>query len=312
MLSLSGSASISIPSGRQTDLTVEASIVAASVISPNPSRFRIYNPNEATISALKGKEFQTLTWQAGYENNIGLIYSGDVKQSIYAHAENVVDSYIDIWAVEHGNAHQQARVSSTLAAGWTPKDKLQLALDAMKPFGITGLGLVNVDLGSPKYSRARPFSGMARNLIRDVALSLGATCSMSRGLVHIIDHEQAVETGGPIVLNSKTGLVGYAQRTENGIIARVLINPAIWINTQVKIDESSIIDAEQNNNPLTGPASTQNMNLMNTGRIAADGIYRVLFVEIEASTRAAPWFMVLTCLAISASPNESQIHMGFT
>ena len=79
----------------------------------------------------------------------------------------------------------------------------------------------------------------------------------------------------------------------------------------MKIDESSVVQAEQNNGPYGGP-STTNQNLDKTGRIAADGLYRVAYFEVEASTRAQPWYMTLTCLAAGASPNQGQIDSGLT
>lgn len=309
-LSLSGSSSLSVPGGGPTDLRIEFAIGASTIQSPNPARFRITNPNPQTIASFKNKEFQTVTLEAGYQDNAGLIYSGDVKQSLYAHAEDNVTAYIDVFCAEGGNAYQQSHVNKTLSAGWKPQDKVQLALDAMKAHGITGLGLVNVDLSQPARPRGRAVVGMARDILREVALSAGAVWSMQGGQVHILDHTKPVKSDGPVVLNSSTGLIGWPQQTEDGIIARCLINPAIKVHTQVKIDQSSINGAEQDNNPITGPASQKNFNLNNTGQIAADGIYRVIFMEIEGDTRGQSWYMTLTLLATGASPTDAQKQAG--
>ena len=308
-LSLSGSSSLSIPGGGPTDLRIEFAIGASTIQSPNPARFRITNPNPQTIASFKNKEFQTVTLEAGYQDNVGLIYSGDVKQSLYAHAEDNVTAYIDVFCAEGGNAYQQARVGKTLAAGYKPQDKAQLALDAMAPFGVTGFGLVNVDLSQPSYPRGRPFIGMARDLLRQVALSAGATWSIHGGKVDMIDHDKPIPSSGSVVLNSSTGLIGWPQQTEDGIIARCLINPAIKVHTQVQIDQASINEAEKDNTP-TGDASTKNINLDKTGQIAADGIYNVVFMETEGDTRGQPWYMTLTLQATTASENAGQIAAG--
>lgn len=310
-LSLSGSSTLSIPGGGEKDLRIEAAIAASTIQTPNPSRFRITNPNPQTIASFKNKEFQRIEWSAGYQDNVGLIFSGDIKQSLYAHSENVVDSYLDVWASDGGNAYQQARVGATLSAGWTPRDKVNLALAAMQPFGISGLGLVNVDLDTLKYPRGRPFIGMARDLLREVALSNQALWSMHGGKVDILNHDKPVQSGDPVYLTSQSGLIGWPQQTENGIVARCLINPAIRVNGQVKIDESSIVEGERDNNPLSGPGSTRNKDLGNTGRIAADGLYRVLFLEVEADTRGQPWYMTLTCIALGSSPNDGELQTGY-
>ena len=246
-LSLSGSSSLSISGGGSTDLRIAFTIGASSFQTPNPANVRIFNPNPQTIASFKNTEFQTLRIDGGYENNSGFLYAGQIKQSLYAHDDDNVTSYIDIFCAEHANAYQQSHVNKTLAAGWKPQDKVQLALDAMAPHGITGLGLVNVDLSQPARPRGRAIVGMARDILREVALSAGATWWTSRGQVHIVDHTKAIDSGAPVVLNSQTGLVGWVQQTTGGIVARCLINPAIWIGTQVKIDEASINGAERDN-----------------------------------------------------------------
>ena len=308
-LSLSGSSSLSIPGGGPTDLRIEAAIGASTIQSPNPARFRISNPNPQTIASFKNQEFKQLTWEAGYVGNVGLIYTGDIKQSLYAHAEDNVTAYIDVFCAEGANAYQQSHVNKTLSAGWKPQDKVQLALDAMKPFGITGLGLMNVDLSQPARPRGRAVVGMARDVLREVALSLGAVWSIQGSQVHMVDHAKSLQSDGPVVLNSQTGLVGWPQQTEDGIIARCLINPAIKVHTQVQIDQASINPAERDNSQSGGfgTVGSKNQALDQTGQIAADGIYRVIFLEVEADTRGQPWYQTLTLLATGASLNASQV-----
>lgn len=309
LVSLSGSSSATIQGGRSTDLKMTFAIGASTIQSPNPGRVSIYNPNPQTIVSFKNKEFKTLTLEAGYEENCALIYSADVKQSLYQHEEDNVTARIDIFCAEGGNAYQQSHVNTPLAAGWKPQDKINLALQAMQPHGVTGLGLVNIDLSQPVRPRGRAIIGMARDILREVAMSAGAVWSIQRGQVHIVDHSKPLQSDGPIVLNSQTGLIGWPQQTEDGIVARCFINPAIKVHTQVKIDESQINGAERDNNPL-GIASTRNLNLDNTGQIAADGLYRVIFMEIEGDSRGVPWWMTLTLLATAASPTQGQLQAG--
>lgn len=311
-LSLMGSSSATIVGGGAKDLRVEFLIGASTLQTPNPARFRIYNPNPQTISSFKNKEFSTVSFSAGYEGTVGQLYSGDIKQSLYAH-ETPVDAYIDVFCAEGQNGYQQARVTKTLAAGWTPQDKVQTALDSMKPYGITGLGIVNVDLSQPKYPRGRPFIGMARDLIRQAALSAGATWNVQDGKVNIVNHTKPIPSSGVVTLNSQTGLVGFPQQTENGIIARCLINPALRVHGQVQIDESVINPAERDNYTLDngfGATGATNFNLNTTGQIAADGIYNIIFMETSGDTRGQEWYQTLTLLATTATPTDAQFHAG--
>lgn len=306
-VSLTGSTSLTVNGGGSKDLRVEFLIGMSTLQSPNPGRIRIYNPAPQTITAFQNKEFKTITLTGGYSSNAGQLYSGDIKQSLYAH-DNAVDAYIDIFAGEGQNAYQKSTVTKTLSAGWTPQDKVNVALQAMQPYGVTGLGTVNVDLSQPQYPRGRPFVGMARDLLRQVALSAGATWSISQGKVNIIDHTKPQPSTTPIVLNSQTGLVDFPRQTENGIIARCLINPAIIIGTLVQIDESVINQAEAENTLAGGygEVGNKNMQLKNTGKVAGDGLYHVIFMETSGDTRGQDWYQTLTCLATTATFNDKE------
>ena len=314
-VSLSGSSSAMIPGGGDTDLKIDFSIGMSTISTPDSGRVRIANPNPQTIAAFKNQEYKLLEIQAGYEDNCATIYKGDIRQSLFAHEEDNVTSYIDIIAATAGNAYQQSHVNKALAAGWVPKDKVKLALDAMAPHGVTGLGLVNVDLSQPARPRGRAIVGMARDVLREVALSAGAVWWMDRdGKVNMVDHTKQLECGGPVVLNSQTGLIGWPQASENGITARVLINPSIVVGTTVKIDQASVNPAERDNSQSGGFGTTgsRNTSIDMAGQIAADGLYRVAFMETEGSTRGQAWYQTLTCIAIGGSlnPEQTQSYIG--
>lgn len=252
LVSLQGSSNLTIPGGGKKDLAIEFSIGASVLQTPNPGHVRIYNPSPQTAAQFKNQEFKTITLLCGWQGNNGLVYSGTIRQSLFAHNDDNVTSYIDIFSGEGDVPYNQATVNQTLQKGWTPQDKVNLALNAMKPYGITGLGFCNVDLSAPARPRGRPFVGMARDLLREVSLTAGATWYISQNQVHILDHSKPVQSDGPIVLNSQTGMVSWGQVTENGVIVRCLINPAIKLNTQIKVDEASINGAEKDISSAAG------------------------------------------------------------
>ncbi|WP_210253153.1 hypothetical protein, partial [Beijerinckia sp. L45] len=159
-----------ISGGGQTDLRITFSIEMTTIQSPNPARFRIYNAGPSTIAALKAAEGTKVTFSGGYQGNTGVLYVGDLKQFIGSGHETPVDSYVDLLCAGGDQAYNQARVTKTLSSGWTPQDKLQAAVTAMGAHGIT-MGLTNVDLTQPKFPRGIPLIGMARQLIREVAMS---------------------------------------------------------------------------------------------------------------------------------------------
>ena len=298
------------PASGPTDLRITFSIRQDTIQDPNPARFRVYNPSASTSAALKAAQGSKVTFSAGYQDSVGVVYSGDMKQFVAGH-ETPVDSYVDLLCAGGDVAYNQARVTKTLAAGWTPMDKVKVALDAMSPFGVT-MGLMNVDLSQPKFSRGIPLIGMARNLLREVALSKGALWSIQTDGLHIVDARQSVQTG-VTVLNSQTGLVGWAKQTPDGIIARSLLNAALQPHQQVYLKESDILAAERDVNPLNQGVSAQNINLDRAGVLAPDGVYTIIALNRTGDTRGVEFYDEMTCIASNGGAlTDGQQKQGLT
>lgn len=307
-LSLSGSKSATVQGGGPTDLRIVFAIKQWHLQSPNQGSFRIYNPSPSTVAAFTNKEFKTLSFSAGYEDNIGLIFQGDISQSISGH-ESAVDTYVDIFCGDGGNGYQQARVSKTLAAGYTPADKMKVATDAMASFGIS-LGINTLDLSQPKYPRGAPFAGMARDLIRQVALSAGGVWSIQNGKV--MATPKSLDTGsqgGTVTLTAATGLVGWPQATQDGIRVVSLINPNLQPLQKIKLDPSQIIDAQRNNNPQSEAAVNANRQLDNLAITA--GIYTIFHMDRSGDTRGGDWFDESLCIGKGGALPDSAVSAGY-
>ncbi len=307
-VALEGGSGRTINGGGDRDLRIAFHVFQSTIQTPNAAEVFIYNPAPATIQQFQHKEFKKLTLTAGYHGTSGVIYKGDIKGSIYRHEDNVT-TYIKIFCADGDTAYNQAIVNTTLAKGYTPQDKVNAAVKAMSPFGMS-LGLVNVDLSKPAYPRGVPLFSLARDILREVALSAGATWSMQQGQLHIVDERKPVSGNGVIVLNSKTGMIGWPEQTEGGIVVKSLINPALKVHSKVQINESSIQQADIDYQGLTSDVSQRTINLAQTGQISNDGTYLVYFLEREGDTRQnEPWFDTSTVIATGATPNQAQSQM---
>lgn len=286
-LSLGGA---TVQGGGDTDLRIVFSIEQWGGQTPNMARFRVYNPSQSLANKLQANPNTKVQFSAGYQSNNALVFSGEVKQTIGGH-ESAVDTYVDIFCADSQLAYNTARVSKTLAAGYTPKDKVDTAIQAMGQYGVS-LGLVNVDLSQPKFPRGLPLIGMARNVLREVAFLKGALWSVQNGQVHIIDHRQPIQSD-TITMNGNTGMVGWPRQTQDGIIVTSLLNPKLQPHVKLKIDPNAIIQAEQDNS-LTGAANPQNVWL-NQQNVTA-GVYTAFKVNRHGDTRGAEWFDESICI----------------
>lgn len=294
-------------------LRVVFSIKQWSLQAPNMASFRVYNPAPDTVKALKAKEFTKVEFYAGYQDNVGLVYSGEIKQTRSGH-ETAVDSFVDLFCADGETGYNQARVTKTLAAGWTPQDKLDVAIKAFQPFGIT-LGLNALDLSQPKAPRGLPLIGMARDVIRQVVMSKGGVWSIQQGKVKAVP--KSLETGqsDTVTMNGHTGMIGWPEQTEDGIVVRSLLNPKLQPLMKLKIDPSAILEAEQNNNPQQSTQGiAQNQNLLQQ-QLGA-GTYTIFHLDRFGDTRGAEWTDECTCIGqggyLSKANQDAGYSLGFS
>ncbi len=272
------------------------------VQAPNRLTLKITNQLPATAQALVNLEFTSISLSAGYEDNNGLLFSGNIVQALYGR-ENQTDTLTTIFANDGDHGHNFATVSKTLPAGSTPQDHVNAAMAAMAPYGIA-LGYIDpaLNLLTPVFPRAVALFGMARDVLANVAKSKQATVSYQNGQMQMIGPNGSVP-GGPVVINSNTGMIGMPTQDIGGVMVRVLINAAIKVNTLVHIDQSSITNAEL---PI-GPVGELAPRPIDLPWIAADGIYRVFQIGITGDTRGNPWYMDLSCLVPGQSTAQSRL-----
>lgn len=261
--------------------------------SPRKCVVRITNLADATAQGLP-KNGGKLRIEAGYEDGYSLLFEGDI-QARNLGRENPTDTYADLYASDGGKAYQNATISKTLPGGSTGKDVYGAVLDAMKPFGITA-GNIPKAFEQLKDPRAQVHFGMARDVMRKLALAAGCTWKIQGGKLNAVPIGEALP-GGTIVLNSSTGMIQRPVQTDQGIIGRALLNPRIQANAKVEINEKSIDRA-----PFAQDyaAAAQNSDAFR-GHIAADGIYKVIRVDHTGDTRGQAWNSEFVCNALGFS-----------
>jgi hypothetical protein len=264
--------------------------------SVNLGTIRITNPDPSKCLPLKSWEGKQMTISAGYRDNSGLLFQGQVKQAKYGR-ENPTDTILTIFAGDNDRNHNFAVANKTFAPGSTPQDHVNHVLQVMNidPVSVGFIG-GSVDLSQPKYPRSVTLFGLARDVLANIAKSKQAHASFQNGKLQIVGAND-VQSSGAIVLNENSGLVGMPTQTLKGIEARCLINPAIKINTLIQINEGLIQQADLAIS--AGNETSQAQTL--TPRLSPDGIYKVLQIDIDGDSRAdGPWYMDLTTLASTA------------
>lgn len=268
-----------------SQLRIRFQVTQHNLQSPNVGDITISNLSDQTVKRIKG-EGTEVTLEAGYQENPGLIFKGQIIQK-RSGRENPVDTYLNIIAQGGDQAYNHAVVSKTLAAGHTYKDQVMTAYEALKPFGIT-LGKI-ADLGDKKMPRARVMFGMARDILRTIAISTGTSWSIQNNELTVTKNNEPKE-GGAIVLNSRTGLIGLPVQSIDGILVTCLLNPQIGPGSLIQIDQASVQEAKLS---ADYTAVVNNAMIPST---ADDGFYKCLVVNHIGDTRGDPWYTQILCL----------------
>lgn len=331
-----------------SDFKVSFRIEWADQRFPRVANVKIYNVSPETRARIMGEEFSKIRIIAGYDGampvvpasevgvakpvapgdegrfegtNYGMIFSGDIRFTITG-KDNITDSWVMVQAASNYDAFLYASTKTTLAAGYTVKDMLDLTMKGFNAYGVTP-GVIG-EMPNTVFPRGLPLYHSNRDIMDDIAQMCNATWQMVDGQLNMVPENKYIQAA--IVLNSDTGLIGMPQQTMGGgVNVRCLINPNIKINGLVQIDQASVYRAALNGGEVAsapGRVREQNTNgnltaagagtLQNPASIAADGVYIVKAIDYTGETRGQAWYMDLMCLARGAADLQSSSSLSRT
>jgi len=253
--------------------------------TPNSAEIRIYNLAEQTVSRMR-KEFTRVVLQAGYQGNMGVIFSGSIRQARTGR-ESGTDTWLELIAADGDRAYNFATVNTTLAAGSRPSDRVRALIDTMGGKDAEAGDMVGIDAAGNALPRGKVQYGMTRKYMRAEADNTDTTWSIQDGRVQMVPRKGCLP-GEAVVLTHETGLVGTPEQTDQGITCRCLINPRLRICGRIQLANQSIQRAKTD---LKQVATMR-------PKIAADGLYRVIKIEYFGDTRGADWYADITCIGM--------------
>jgi len=257
--------------------------------TPNTARVTVYGVAPDTIARIK-KEFVDIILQAGYEENYGVIFRGNIK-NIRTGKENGTDTFVEISAGDGDVGYVYGTINKTLAAGSSQNEIVNAAM-------IGSPGYVP-DLGGERLPRAKVLYGMKRDVLRSSAQSTDTTWSIQDGKMQFLPLTGLLP-GQAVVLNSKTGLTGTPEQTVDGIKAEALLNPLLKIGGRVIINEKDVASIKLKSLDKAEKKDKE------PATIAADGQYRLLKIEYVGDTRGQEWYAKMVCLDVDASAPASK------
>ena len=296
----------------QMDPELRIKFHSTSLVHDNPAVLvaTILNVERSKAASVKNQMNKVVTLNAGYQDNSGLIFKGEVYGVQTLGRETPVDTYVRIEAQNSDENYNHAYTSATLKAGSTGKDVLDTLMKSYK--GVNIGSIPTQLLQQLKYPRSRMLYGPTSMLLRELSRSVGATHYIDQFMqlnMRTIDGKpnSGSADSGVRDLNSNNGLLGMPVQTELGVIARCNMDPSWRIGDNVHIDQSLIREAV----PLT-PTPRGSINPSQTVVMpptSADGNYTIIAIANDGDSRGMgmDWWTELTCYNASAAPSQGQM-----
>jgi len=281
--------------------------------TPNSLDARIFNLKASTAKQIGAREYTRISLSVGYQGlpipatppPPQLIFDGTIKQFRNGRL-NQTETYVDITAADGDEAYNWAPVIYSVPAGSNQNAVLQRILAGMRavseltsapPAQEVTLGYVP-PLSENGLIRGKVLYGMARNAARQFADTNGLKWSFQDGQLTMIPVTSYVPTASIPVIGVSTGLIGVPELTQQGLMLKTLMNPAIKIGQLIQLDTN---DVNRFRASLDWQAQPQTLAQAQTLTTNAQGLYYVMSADHEGDTRGNEWYTTLTCLSVDAS-----------
>jgi hypothetical protein len=260
--------------------------------SPATLELTVTNVKYSTAHALRSMVGKTIRLSAGYQDNIGLLFSGTVAKVLAQVRENPTDTAVTFWASAGQLAYRYGHVNKTLKGGATGLDVYNTLLEALKPFGIVRGNIPAEALKKIQFPRAHVLYGDVKRHMRKLAQDVNGQFHIGNTGDLNITPADSQGSGQVVKINVTTGMIGLPIEQEIGIIVTFLINPEVHLNGLVKINNSDIqegaarlVFTEEGSGAIDPSQSSAFQNLR-----ADDGIYKVVGLTWFGDSRGENWY----------------------
>jgi len=196
--------------------------------SSNKGKTSVYNLSEDSRSFIEKGEDLLMKLEAGYAGNYAVIYLGDIKKTEHTRSGPDV-----ITTLECGDGEKRL-TDAHIEVSLGPDSKFNQVINA----AVTAMGIsrgVIKNIPQTAYKNGFSFSGKVSDLLDRLAKKEGLEWSVQDNALQIFPKGQ--DTGETaVLLNERTGLLGVPNKTDEGFVAKSLLNGDIVPGRQVQVE----------------------------------------------------------------------------
>ena len=174
------------------------------------------------------QEGSILTLRAGYQENIGSIFSGRIKNVIY---ERVGNNIITRIKCQGGSQPRDHSIDVTLDGNVDVTTVIASIAEAMGyPLVIQEEDFAN----SPSFSRGKVLIGDPYKLLSGLAKTFNFNFAIENNRLVVVSGD-GFRPGTPVVISESLGMEGIPEITENGVDVSVRLNPSVRVGILLDI-----------------------------------------------------------------------------
>lgn len=214
----------------QPPFSVEFDILRNTLSSANTSTFRIYNLSELNRNKIRKNvwnysDLRKISFRAGYEDNIPLIFSGNILRAWSA--RQGVNFITHIEAFDGGFAFANSKGDISFNKD-TPQGSIFQSLINSLP----GVSRGVIGKYETVTTRGSTYSGNAADLLRELS---GGGFFIDNGIANVLGDNECLR-GEIELINSDSGLLGTPILEETLLTFDILFEPRLKIGQKIKLD----------------------------------------------------------------------------
>lgn len=200
----------------------------------NSGGFQIYNLSENIREAIRkdwGKifTFRKIELQAGYGNDFGLIFTGNI-QTCQSYRDQQASSFVTtIDAYDAGYALQNTVFNKSYNEG-TSYGKI--TTDVIKSLPQVSLGAIGAtEQLNQTIKRGNPYSDKAANILGTFAPGL---VFIDNGKANVLANNEVIDAP-ELEISAATGLLGTPIRQETKVLVEIIFNPKVRVGQKIML-----------------------------------------------------------------------------
>lgn len=267
-----------------TDLRIKFNVEKDNIGTPNLAKISIYNLSRNSRSQIE-EEFTKLVLNVGYENNVKLIFTGDILYLF--HRKEGSNIITEIYAGDAQKSYLNSFFCKSYTSNVTYKEILEDVANSFE--GVTLGGILNVpDKKNSLYGST--FCSDSKSVLNALTTDLNLEWFIDNNNIYI-NSPDGVINNDEKVFNATNGMIDSPIVTEIGINLKVLLRPDLICNTNFRV-ESTFPNIELGGYYFKGLEPTK-----------GTGVYRITKLLHVGDTHSNNWFTNIEGLTSSLTSN---------